>query len=85
MQSFRGIYSALRPQRPLLKSAGRAWIAQIRYSSSGEDAKSEPEPDPVDSSEEELVKWDPEAKNPLHLQVTFEDVSRAVYKIRSGA
>lgn len=40
-----------------------------------------PEEDPM---EEKLVPWDPDAKNPLHLQVTFEDVSRAVYKIRSG-
>ena len=42
------------------------------------------EVDVVDDAEEELIRWDPEAKNPLHLQVTFEDVSRAVYKIRSG-
>ena len=38
----------------------------------------------VFSAEEELIKWDPHAHNPLNLQVTFEDVSMAVYKIRSG-
>jgi hypothetical protein len=52
--------------------------------SDNEDNEAEEEESKPFDSEEVLVKWDPHLKNPLELTVTFEDVSMAVYKIRSG-
>lgn len=84
MLSFCGLISAATRRKRRFSPSLKSPALRLFSSTSTENENTNGVQSDVDPMEEQLVKWDPDAKNPLHLQVTFEDVSRAVYKIRSG-